>query len=426
MHMAPSNLDLSAVIELMRNLSLQTDPQQAASLYGQGLMRFNLVPNDRYLSVSRRGLTGGAYRITRNTAWKDHPNPWKEGHKLPVLTGGILGEILYSNQLAIIKELPQRLQKDDPAYEALAGFELLIGLPHFDNGQGINYGILLNKSAAGFPFEQVPMMVWIANLWGRATLNLVNTQKLQAAYDAMDHELKIVADIQRSLLPRELPRIPGVELAAYYQTSQRAGGDYYDFFPLPEGQWGILLADVSGHGTPAAVLMAITHAIAHTHPGHPMPPHQLLQFVNAQLARHYTTDNGSFVTAIYGILDPGARRLTYSSAGHPSPRLLRKGRVICGEIQSAFPLGIHGGERFDTITLPLETGDQLLFYTDGVPDTFNDEGESFGTERLDEVIRANACESAQEVMEHVLRALEKFGGGMKVTDDRTILALSIE
>src|SRR4029079_9044984 len=113
---------------------------------------------------------------------------------------------------------------------------------------------------------------WMANLFGRATHNLVLRQEVSKAYDSVEKELQVVADIQRSLLPQELPKIPSLQLATHYQTSQRAGGDYYDFFPLDNGKWGILIAAVSGHGTPAAVLMAVTHSIAHTHHGEPDPP----------------------------------------------------------------------------------------------------------------------------------------------------------
>src|SRR5207249_9646395 len=113
----------------------------------------------------------------------------------------------------------------------------------------------------------VPELVWISNLFGRATHNLVLAEQVQSAFEAVDQEMKTIANLQRSLLPSPLPTIPRMGLAAHYQTSQRAGGDYYDFFPLPDGKWGILIADVSGHGTPAAVLMAVTHSIAHTYPG---------------------------------------------------------------------------------------------------------------------------------------------------------------
>src|SRR5690349_24930591 len=150
-------------------------------------------------------------------------------------------------------------------------------------------------------------MVQTNNLYGRATHNLVLAEKVKEAYEAVDEEMRIVAALQRSLLPDPLPKIPTMSVAAHYQTSHRAGGDYYDFFPLPDGKWGILIADVSGHGTPAAVLMAVTHTIAHTYGGPPTPPGTLLNFVNRHLAARYTNGNGTFVTAFYGIYDPASR-----------------------------------------------------------------------------------------------------------------------
>src|SRR6185369_10191873 len=128
------------------------------------------------------------------------------------------------------------------------------------------------REPKAFNPDQFPEFVWMGNLFGRATHNLVLSDELRSAYNTVDREMQIVADIQRSLLPETLPKIPTLDLAAYYQTSRRAGGDYYDFFPLPDGRWGILIADVSGHGTPAAVIMAITHSIAHSFPGPPSSP----------------------------------------------------------------------------------------------------------------------------------------------------------
>src|SRR5439155_19494004 len=135
--------------------------------------------------------------------------------------------------------------------------------------------------------------------------------QLSDALAALDRELKVVGEIQRSLLPRELPRIPGFDLAAWYETSARAGGDYYDFFPLHYDQLGLFIADVSGHGTPAAVVMAITHALAHARPGTHKPPVELLKYLNHQLTSRYTRD-GTFVTAFYAVLDPTQRSLVYA------------------------------------------------------------------------------------------------------------------
>ena len=145
-------------------------------------------------------------------------------------------------------------------------------------------------------------------------------EQIKSVVLELDSELKAVAEIQRSLLPLQLPHIPLLRLAASYQTSKRAGGDYYDFFRLPaddtvpadRAKWGVLIADVSGHGTPAAVLMAVTHAIAHGIERPLDAPSKLLGFVNDRLCDGYTSENAAFVTAFFGIYDPVNRTLEYS------------------------------------------------------------------------------------------------------------------
>jgi len=426
MHIPPSSSrDLAAVVDLMRELSRQKNPQAAARLYGDGLRKLNLIPSDRYLSLSRRGLERPWFRITRNSSWKTQPDPWNEPEKLPLLSGGILSDILYSNEPAIVQDLDTAVSKDDPAYDYLHDMKILVSLPHYDDGESINAGVVLAKDPSKISLDAVPMMVWQANLWGRATLNLVTHQKLEKAWQALDRELKVVADIQRSLLPRKLPAIPGVQLAAYYQTSQRAGGDYYDFFPLPDNRWGILLADVSGHGTPAAVLMAVTHAIAHSHPNHPTPPEDVLAFVNKKLASLYTVDNGNFVTAFYAVYDASTRAIQYASAGHPAPRLVRGGTVAGLDGETSLPLGVDGRERFLQHQTTLQPGDRLVLYTDGITEAFNPAGELFGTQRLDDACTAAGNSSAEEMLQRLLTALGTFSQQATATDDRTVLTMAL-
>ena len=187
--------------------------------------------------------------------------------------------------------------------------------------------------------------------------------QLSGALAELDRELQVVGEIQRSLLPAELPRIEGFEVAAHYVTSARAGGDYYDFFPLSDG-WGIFIADVAGHGTPAAVLMAITHAIAHAQPGTHTPPGLLLGYLNRQLTRSYTR-GGTFVTAFYAVLDPVKRTIRYAAAGHNPPRLVRGGRVMSLDRTGSLPLGIMEQE-YGEAEVALERGDLLVMYTDGI------------------------------------------------------------
>jgi sigma-B regulation protein RsbU (phosphoserine phosphatase) len=250
--------------------------------------------------------------------------------------------------------------------------------------------------------------------------------ELQKAYQALDREMKMVGEIQRSLLPAQLPRMAGVDLATFYLPSQRAGGDYYDFFPLPGDRWGIFIGDVSGHGTPAAVLMAVTHCIAHTHPGPAMPPGSVLAYLNHHLTAKYTTQNGNFVTAFYGIYDPATRTLTYACAGHPPPRVKRcqDGSVLTLNGVGGLPLGIGGPDRYDEHTQQLQTGDQIIFYTDGVTEAANPTGELFGTQRLDEVL-ANCSLQASALLDDVLKSVRDFTDGRAIADDQTLIVMRI-
>lgn len=235
-----------------------------------------------------------------------------------------------------------------------------------------------------------------------------------------------MADIQRSLLPAALPRIPTLDLAAHYETSAQAGGDYYDFFPLPDGRWGIFIADVTGHGTPAAVVMAFTHALAHTIPGPPDPPGRMLEYLNAELCSHYTNGNATFVTAFYGIYNPTDRTLAYASAGHPPPRLKRcdDGSMASLNAVNDVPLGVDADTRYEVGEHRLHVGDQIVFYTDGISEAFNPAGEQFGADRLDEVL--GSCRpGAQMLIQAVLDAVKIFTAGRPADDDRTLLVAKV-
>ncbi len=413
---------LRIIVEMMREMSRQTDPQAMVAAYAERMR--TLMPTDGMVSLSRRQLSRPAYRITRSSLWKEQINPWRQVDRLPLLSGGLLGELLYGDEPRVIDHLEPA--PDDPAAEYLAGQRSLIALPLYDQGVALNMVVLLRREPAGFSREELPDRVWMSNLFGRATTTLVLKQELQEAYDAVDRELKSVENIQRSLLPPELPKIGNLDLAAYYQTSHRAGGDYYDFFPLPDGRWGILIADVSGHGTPAAVMMAITHSIAHTYPGPPTPPADMLRYLNHQLTARYTGNSDAFVTAFYGIFDPSRRSMVYSSAGHNPPRIksCATGRIASFDGARSLPLGIDPDEEYEEAHSDLRPGDQLVFYTDGITEAKGSGGEMFGLQRLDDAL-TECREGAAALIEAVLRALSGFTAGQPADDDRTILIAKV-
>lgn len=434
----PWREELDIIDRTMKAISGITDPEDLVTVYWNGIGE--LIRIGDYVSTSRRGIEPPYYFITRSSRFTEDINPWTQRDRLPRLTGGLLGEIAFANAPVIINDLPARLTPSDPGHFYLQGYQALVALPQYDNGEALNMTCMLLATADELDPSLIPLLHWQSGLFGRGTQNLVLRNQLSAALEHLDRELQTVGEIQRSLLPSVLPDIPGFALAAHYLTSARAGGDYYDFFPLDHGRWGIFIADVSGHGTPAAVLMAITHAIAHAQPGTHTPPASLLSYLNDTLTRLYTR-SGTFVTAFYAVLDPAARTLTYSTAGHNPPRLLRAAdkpaRVISLDGARALPLGIIEDQRFDEATITFSRGDTLLLYTDGITEAMapipapTPQGhpagarttELFGERRLDAALLAHPCSTPAAAIEAVRAAVAAFNASAPAIDDQTLIAL---
>jgi sigma-B regulation protein RsbU (phosphoserine phosphatase) len=421
----PWREELAIIDKTMRAISGVTDPEELVSIYFEGIGE--LLPVEDYLSVSRRGVQPPMYLITRSSRFTESFNPWTERHKLPLLSGGLLQEIAYADEPVIIEDLDSRLQPDDPAYFYLQGFRTLVAMPQYDGGAGLNVTLALFPPDVKVDHAWIPMMHWQGGLFGRGTQNLVLRNQLSDALSTLDRELQVVGNIQRSLLPRDLPKIKGFELATFYRTSARAGGDYYDFFPLEDGGWGLFIADVSGHGTPAAVLMAITHAIAHAQPrSHPTPA-ELLTVLNERLARSYTS-GGTFVTAFYAVLNPHTRTLTYATAGHNPPRLVRGNQVLSLNKAVEIPLGILHHQHYQQAVQKLEPGDLLLLYTDGITEASpplvpGEARELFGLERLDKLLLECGDVPVQGCLDRICEEVTAFCKDAPPIDDQTLIGI---
>ncbi|MDB5309680.1 MAG: rsbU 2 [Gemmataceae bacterium] len=411
---------LAVSVELMRELSRSSDPQEMYQLFARRMDE--LFPVTRRLSISRRGLRPPEYRVTRFNLWKDPVNPWKESHRLPVYSGGLLAELLYADEPRVIDHL--KLDPADPAAAYLAGQRSLLIIPQFEHGAAVNALVLGREEPGGFPRDRVPDLVMLSNLFARALQTLVLSEAVREAYDAVDFELRTVADIQKALLPTGTPAVPGLDVAVHYQTAKRAGGDYYDFFPLPGGQLGVLVADASGHGTPAAVLMAMTHSIIHSRAEPPYHPGELLTYLNAHLARRYTRPTGNFVTAFYAVFDPVKGLLTYASAGHTPPRLVKGDdgtRAVLNRAQR-LPLGIKPDEVYPEQSVPLQPGDQVVLFTDGMIEAVNAADDVFGTTRIDEALTDPSL-SADALLRSILDTWSAFTAGVPSADDRTLVVV---
>ncbi len=237
-----------------------------------------------------------------------------------------------------------------------------------------------------------------------------------------EQEISEARAIQQGLLPKEIPQLPGYEIACAWQSALTVGGDYYDILSFGDEGLGLCIADVAGKGLPAAFLMANLQAAVRGLASPSLTPDALCARLNALLCRNTTGDR--FITLFYAHLDGASRCLCYSSAGHNPPILLR-GDSSCERLdEGGGVLGIFPDQTYVKGTVQLEPGDRVVFYTDGVTEANNPAGEEFGEERLLALLREHRASSAGELQKMILAAADGFSGG-HWHDDATLLVLAV-
>jgi sigma-B regulation protein RsbU (phosphoserine phosphatase) len=407
---------LTRINDLVKEMSFQDDPDRLVRVFNQ--QSDLLLRRDGIVTVNCRDLAEPRYRITRSWRWPDTVNPWTEAHRLPVFEHGILSDLIYRGR--VLRDNRFQVPADDPAREHLEGMGSMICAPGYDHGRAVHSVLLLRREPDSFTDQDLETLLLHANLLGRAATNLQLAQQLQEVNRRLDHEMQEVGRMQTHLLPAELPQIEGLELGASYITCHEAGGDYYDVFALPEDQWGLFLADVSGHGTPAAVVMAMMHTLLHSFCGPLAPPAKVLAHLNNHLAR--AVPEGMFATAVYGVYDARRRRLRYATAGHPAPRLRRSsGPIRALDTTGGLPLAVLPDHPYAELEVSLKPGEVVLFYTDGILEGMNGAGEYFGTGRLDDALALGPLR-AGPLVRHLERRFKDFCNGLPDMDDRTLLA----
>lgn len=241
----------------------------------------------------------------------------------------------------------------------------------------------------------------------------------------LQNDLDTAREVQQLLLPRRAPNISGLDLAAAYAPALELGGDFYDF--LPNGRRGLAFAlgDVSGKGTAAALLGALTigilraQAVEHAH-----KPGEVLASLNDRI--NAARLDPHFVAMLYATYDADARRLTISNAGNPYPRVLRDRKIE--ELQvSGVPLGLLSGSQYETVSLDLQPQDVVVFASDGILENHNCEQKVFGGDCLAAAITATSPDaSAEEISSSILCATDEFTGRVpSLQDDRTVLVLRV-
>jgi serine phosphatase RsbU (regulator of sigma subunit) len=248
-------------------------------------------------------------------------------------------------------------------------------------------------------------------------------RELRESRDRLDRELAGAAGMQQLILPRSMPVHPRIEFAAYYRTSRHAGGDYYDVIDLGGDRFGILIADVSGHGAPAAIVMAMIRAVLHTLPAPDDPP-AVLQHLNRHF--RYLWDTPMFATALYGVLDASRRRLRLACAGHPPPLLARGTDVGPLPVTAVLPILLMDLAHVPCVDHELSAGDRLLLFTDGVTERLSSDGTMYDEAQLTAALARAARLEPEPAVGALVAELEAFSGGHEPHDDQTLLLISVK
>ena len=434
------NPRLPVLMEMVGALSRATEPEQVVRTFRDGIAR--LHGPRAMMTISTRGVKPGEYRITRflddrDRAIIDSTDPWNRPGEQPVRRGGFFGHLIRIAYPELIHGLSVR---DDPVVgDLIADYGCLMAIPLFDNGEPLNWVIFFKREPEGFSVEELEDAILRSNLVGRTVQHVLMTQQLREAHRRIDQEVEQIAAIQRALLPERMPDIPGASVEASYRVFEKAGGDLYDIAPL-DGRgyeprpdvdasradtWALLIADASGHGPAAAVVMAMLHSILRAYPDQPAGPAEVLNFANHHLCAKRI--ESSFVTAFLAFYEPATRRLTYARAGHNPPLLKplgehRPSRRL--DDVGGVPLGVLPDVRYDTAGLTLEPGQTLVMYTDGITEAMDRSGEMFGVDGVERAI--NECSGEADcVIRTVNAAVLAHADFARPSDDQTILAMQI-
>ncbi len=247
--------------------------------------------------------------------------------------------------------------------------------------------------------------------------------ELREAHKKLRREFKIIGEIQRSFLPSEFPSHSYIRLAACYEPSQLAGGDYYDVIEIDDEHWGLVMADIAGHGVSAAVVMALTQWTVKEFAGGITSPSEALTKFNEVLTRHLTSDH--FVTMFYGVLNLKTMKLTYASAGHGAMIHYSSEHNMIKKLktENGFPLKSFEGDQYDERSTIIGPKDVILLFTDGVVEVMDENHILYGIERLGSLLFNHNSKSPQEIVDLILNDTLKFQKDINRYDDFTLLVL---
>ena len=330
------------------------------------------------------------------------------GHSLKI-GKGMVGYVASTGQMHYAPDV-----RKDPWYIGCEESTLSeVAIPLHVEGQLVGVFTASHTIEDAFSPCQLRLLQALCSDVAVAVHNARRFQEEQRLREQMTRETREARAIQQALLPRACPGIPGFAVSGLSIPVGAVGGDWYDFIPMDKGRWGLVLADVSGKGTAAALLMSATRAMLRSLVDVACTPGEVLVKLNRLLVEDFPA--GRFVTMVYGVLDPAKRTLTFANAGHLRPLLMTASSAEFLDVERGIPLGLGPGD-FSEAEVTLPVGSRLVFYSDGITEAENQADEEYGRERLREhLLRTD------DTAESLLDDVRSFAGGSGLRDDASVI-----
>jgi sigma-B regulation protein RsbU (phosphoserine phosphatase) len=330
------------------------------------------------------------------------------GNSLKIGKQGMVGYVAGTGQMRYAPDV-----RKDPYYIGCDECTLSeVAIPLHVDAKLIGVFTASHPELDAFPAEQLRLLQALCSHVAVAVHNARRFQQERDQREEMSREANEARKIQEALLPRCSPYIPGFAVTGLSTPAGAVGGDWYDFIAFDDGRWGLVLADVSGKGTAAALLMSATRGMLRSLAS-ACCPSEVLTKLNTLLVNDFPS--GRFVTMLYAILDPATRTLRFASAGHLRPLLIEDSQARFLDTERGLPLGIGPGG-YSEAQVQLAPGSRLLFYSDGITEATNPECDEYGAERLEKHFRQSDA-SPESILEDVRR----FADGAGLEDDATVI-----
>jgi len=338
---------------------------------------------------------------------------YDKGHCLKLGKEGLVGYVAATGQMRYAPDV-----REDPYYLPCEESTLSeVAIPLLVEEQLVGVFTASHPELNAFPPQQLKILHSLCSHIAIAVQNARLFQQVQHEREQMNRDALEARAIQQALLPRSSPFIPGFAVSGLCVPAGAVGGDWFDFIPMKEGCWGLVLADVSGKGTAAALLMAASRGVLRSLAEASCTPSEVLQKLNRLLVEDLPP--ARFVTMVFAVLDPAERTLTFASAGHLQPLLVQGQEARFLHTDTGLPLGLALGEYSET-EIQLAPGSRVVFYSDGITEAATTDEEEYGQLRLKEhLLRPESCG------ETLMADVRSFANGFGLHDDATIITVKM-